>query len=72
LVIATLVLRVGAAAATSEFVVKDPLLRKQWWLLPVQDILGFFVWMGGFLGDTIIWRDRKCTVLRDGRLQVNS
>ena len=72
LVIATLVLRVGAALATSEFVVKDPLLRKQWWLLPLQDILGFFVWMGGFLGDTIVWRDRKCTVLRDGRLQVNS
>jgi ceramide glucosyltransferase len=72
LVIATLVLRVGAAVATSEFVVKDPLLRKQWWLLPLQDILGFFVWMGGFLGDTIVWRDRKCTVLRDGRLQVNS
>ena len=72
LVIATLVLRVGAAVATSEFVVKDPLLRQQWWLLPLQDILGFFVWIGGFLGDTIIWRDRKCTVLRDGRLQVNS
>jgi ceramide glucosyltransferase len=72
LVLATLVFRVGAAVATSEFVVKDPLLRKQWWLLPLQDILGFFVWMGGFLGDTIVWRDRKCTVLRDGRLQVNS
>jgi ceramide glucosyltransferase len=72
LVVATLVLRVGAAVATSEFVVKDPLLRQQWWLLPVQDVLGFLVWMGGFLGDTIVWRDRKCTVLRDGRLQVNS
>jgi ceramide glucosyltransferase len=72
LVALTLVLRVGAAVATSGFVVKDPLLRQQWWLLPVQDVLGFLVWMGGFLGDTIVWRDRKCTVLRDGRLQVNS
>jgi len=67
-----LVLRGGAAIATSESVVRDPVLRRQWWLLPVQDMLGFLVWIGGFLGDTIMWRDRKCTVLRDGRLQVNS
>jgi ceramide glucosyltransferase len=71
-VLTTLLLRVCAAVATSEFVVHDPVLRKQWWLLPVQDVLGFLVWIGGFLGDTIVWRDRKCTVLRDGRLQVNS
>jgi ceramide glucosyltransferase len=67
----TLVFRSAAAAATATYILKDPLTRKQWWLLPIQDILGFFVWMGGFLGDTIIWRDRKCTVLRDGRLHVN-
>jgi ceramide glucosyltransferase len=71
LVLFTLALRAGAALATARFALRDPLFRGQWWLLPLQDILGFFVWMGGFLGDTIIWRDRKCTVLRDGRLHVN-
>jgi ceramide glucosyltransferase len=71
-VLLALLLRACAAVATSEFVVHDPLLRKQWWLLPLQDVLGFFVWIGGFLGDTIVWRNRKCTLLRDGRLQVNS
>src|SRR5260370_41012259 len=64
-------LRLGAAAATSVFVVRDPLFRKQCWLLPLQDALGFLVWIGGFLGDTVVWRDRKCTVQRDGRLEVN-
>ncbi len=71
LLLLTLALRAGAAAATAIFVVRDPLFRKEWWLLPLQDVLGFTVWLGGFLGDTIIWRDRKCTVLRDGRLHVN-
>jgi len=71
-VLLALALRVGAAVATAEYVLHDPVLRQQWCLLPVQDILGFFVWISGFLGDTIVWRDRKCTVLRDGRLQVNS
>lgn len=69
--IVTIALRTAAAVATAEFVVHDPLLRRQCWLLPLQDLLGFVVWMGGFLGDKIIWRDRKCTVLRDGRLHVN-
>jgi len=71
-VLLTLVLRSGAAAATAYYVVRDPLFRKRWWLLPFQDVLGFLVWIGGFLGDTIVWRDRKCTVLRDGRLHVGS
>lgn len=65
-------IRTCAAAATAVFVVGDPLFRSQWWLLPAQDVLGFLAWLGGFVGDTIVWRDRKCTVLRDGRLHVNS
>lgn len=69
--IVTVAVRGAAAVATAEFVVHDPLLRAQWWLLPLQDVLAFVVWLGGFLGDKIVWRDRKCTVLRDGRLHVN-
>ncbi|HEX2327231.1 MAG TPA: bacteriohopanetetrol glucosamine biosynthesis glycosyltransferase HpnI [Candidatus Angelobacter sp.] len=72
MLVITLVTRSSAAIATGHFMVRDPLLVEQWWLLPVQDILGFFVWLGGFLGDKIVWRDRKITVLRDGRLEVNS
>lgn len=63
--------RAGAAWATAVSVLHDPLTRKHWWLLPIQDVLGFLVWIGGFAGDTIVWRDRNCTVLPDGRLQVN-
>lgn len=70
-VLLTLALRAAAAAATGVYVLRDPLFFRQLWLLPVQDVLGFLVWIGGFLGDTIVWRDRKCTVSRDGRLQVN-
>lgn len=68
----TLILRGAAAAATAHFVLRDPVTRRQWWLLPLQDVLGVLVWISGFAGDTIVWRNRKCTVLRDGRLHVNS
>jgi ceramide glucosyltransferase len=70
-VLLTLILRGSAALATARYVVHDPVTQKQWWLLPVQDVIGFFIWISGFVGDKIIWRDRKCTVLRDGRLHVN-
>src|SRR5580765_4892849 len=70
-VVLTLALRGLAAAATARFVLRDPVTQKQWWLLPLQDVIGFLVWISGFGGDTIVWRDRKCTVLRDGRLHVN-
>lgn len=71
-VLLTLILRSSAALATARYVVHDPVMQKQWWLLPVQDVMGFFIWISGFVGDKIVWRDRKCTVLRDGRLHVNS
>ncbi len=67
----TLILRAGAAFATAGNIVRDPITQKEWWLLPVQDVIGFFVWISGFVGDKIVWRNRKCTVLRDGRLHVN-
>jgi len=67
----TLALRGLAAAATARYVLRDPVTQKQWWLLPLQDGIGFLIWISGFGGDTIVWRDRKCTVLRDGRLHVN-
>ena len=70
-VLLTLVVRGMAAMATARYVLRDPVTQKQWWLLPLQDVLGFLIWISGFIGDTIIWRDRKCTVLRDGRLHVN-
>lgn len=67
----TMVLRVAAALATARYIVHDPVTQKQWWLLPVQDVMGFFIWISGFVGDKIVWRNRKCTVMRDGRLHVN-
>jgi ceramide glucosyltransferase len=70
-VLLTLALRGSAAIATARYVVRDPITQKQWWLLPLQDLIGFLIWISGFVGDTIVWRDRKCTVLRDGRLHVN-
>lgn len=70
LIVLTGVFRAAAAWAVAGWVLHDPLARKQWWLVPVQDLLSFFVWIAGFFGNTIQWRGRKCYVSPDGRFQV--
>ena len=38
-----------------------------WLLLPIQDVVSFLCWMGGFFGNTILWRGRRLTVQPDGK-----
>jgi ceramide glucosyltransferase len=67
---ATAVLRAVAAWATSQHALRDPLTRRLWWLVPLQDIAGFLAWIGGFFGNTILWRGRKYYLRRDGRFEL--
>ncbi len=67
-----LVFRAAAAWAVAGWVLHDPLARRRWWLVPVQDILSFFVWIAGFFGNTVQWRGRKLEVLPDGRFRPAS
>jgi len=64
---ATAGLRALAAWAAAWLVLKDKLTARQWWLLPVQDILSFFFWIAGFFGNTIVWRGRTYYLRSDGR-----
>ena len=57
----------GGGLGHAQHVLHDPLTRRLWWLVPLQDIAGFLVWIGGFFGNTILWRGRKYYLRRDGR-----
>jgi ceramide glucosyltransferase len=65
----TVVLRALAGWATAEHVLRDPVGRRYWWLVPLQDVVSFLVWCAGFFGNTILWRGRKYWLLRDGRFE---
>jgi ceramide glucosyltransferase len=67
---ATIALRIAAGWATAGHVLRDRLIRRLWWLVPVQDIASLLVWIGGFFGNTIIWRGRKYYLLPDGRFEL--
>jgi len=67
---ATLLLRAAAGWATAGLALRDPLVRRLWYLVPLQDIASFLAWIGGFFGNTIVWRGRRYFLLPDGRFEL--
>ena len=66
----TALFRAAAGWAAAGHALRDPLVRRLWWLAPVQDLASFVVWLAGFFGNTILWRGRKYYVLPDGRFEL--
>jgi ceramide glucosyltransferase len=69
---ATIALRAVAGWATAGLVLRDALTARLFFLLPVQDILSLAMWIGGFFGNTILWRGRKYYLRPDGRFELVS
>jgi ceramide glucosyltransferase len=69
LALATLVLRAIAGWATAGLVLRDPLIARLFWLVPLQDVLSLAMWVGGFFGNTIVWRGKKYYLRSDGRFE---
>lgn len=66
----TLIFRATAGWATAGVALADPLVRRLWWLVPLQDLASFAAWLGGFFGNTITWRGRKYYLQADGRFTL--
>ena len=63
----TLIVRTVAAYTVSARVLRT---RVNWLLLPVEDILGFAFWLGGFFGNEVAWRGRRYRLSSDGRFEL--
>jgi ceramide glucosyltransferase len=61
------VLRFAMAWAVGVWGLHDPVLRRRIWLLPVRDLLSFFVWLASFGMNRIEWRGSFFT-LEKGRM----
>ena len=70
MLIAAVLFRAAAGWATASLALDDPLTRRLWWLVPLQDLASFLVWIGGFFGNTILWRGRRYYILPDGRFEL--
>ena len=66
----TAAFRAVAGWAVAWHVLRDPLTRRRWWLVPLQDCASFLVWAAGFFGNTILWRGRRYYLRKDGRFEL--
>lgn len=48
----------------------DPLCRRHWYLIPLEDMLSFAFWVAGFFGNTVSWRGRRYYLQPDGRFTL--
>jgi ceramide glucosyltransferase len=59
--------RLAMAFSFGAYGMKDPLVRRRWWLIPLRDALEFIVWVAALFSNRISWRASKFYVRR-GRL----
>ncbi len=64
-----LALRMAAGVAAASVLRYRP-IRREWPLIPLRDLFGFAVWLGGAFGRTVVWRGRRLRLLRDGRIET--
>jgi ceramide glucosyltransferase len=55
-------LRYEVALGTGARGLRDPLIRRKLWMLPVRDAFAFLVWLSSFWRRKIRWRDREFQV----------
>jgi ceramide glucosyltransferase len=60
-------LRYEVALGTAARGMRDQLVRRKLWMLPLRDAFAFIVWVASFFRQTIRWRDQQFYV-RDKRL----
>ena len=69
LIAACLGSRLLLAWACAGLLLRDPIFRRYGWLLPIQDLVSFGVWLWAFFGREIVWRGARFRVLKGGVLE---
>ncbi len=65
---ATWTIRLIAAWVVGVNLLKDTQAKKFLWLVPIRDFIGFAIWIYGFVGNTIEWRDRRLKLIKGGKM----
>lgn len=62
-------IRLSVTTCFSRLFIKDALLPRWGWLLPLRDLLAFATWLLAFLGNRVNWRGHCFLVQPDGKLK---
>jgi ceramide glucosyltransferase len=66
--VTALILRVAAGWLAGALVLRDPLVKRWFWLVPLRDLFGLAVWAGACSGSTVYWRGLKLRLGKDGKI----
>ncbi|MGD0842645.1 MAG: bacteriohopanetetrol glucosamine biosynthesis glycosyltransferase HpnI [Candidatus Acidiferrales bacterium] len=64
---AYLVLRFAMAWTVGAWGLRDPVVRRAWWLFPLRDALAYIVWLASFASNRVEWRGNRFRLER-GRM----
>ena len=60
--------RLAMAWVVGVNVLRDPLVQKRLWLVPLSDLVRCLLWCYSFLGNSIEWRGQQLTLTASGKL----
>lgn len=63
------IVRLAVSTTFSLYFVKDGLLPRWLWLLPLRDLLSFSSWALSFLGNRVEWRGRRFVLKPGGKIE---
>ena len=69
LLVSTLVTRLTMGWMIGVHWLGDGILKKNFWLVPVRDVLSFMIWCLSWVGKRVEWRGRQFDVARDGKMR---
>jgi ceramide glucosyltransferase len=64
--------RLGVALSFGVCGMKDPLVTRRWWLIPLRDALEFLIWVLALLWNRVRWGDSEFYVRRGRLIPVRS
>ena len=65
--VCALTARAWLALELGRELLEDRTVLRRLGLIPLQDLLSFVTWVGGFLGRDIVWRNQRYRLLEGGR-----
>jgi hypothetical protein len=66
---AALTLRILAGVWIGGGILRDRNAALFFFLIPLRDLFGFAVWLGGLAGDTVDWRGQSLQLHPDGKIR---
>lgn len=61
-------LRMIAGVWIGAGILQDRSVLRRFWLIPLRDLFGFAVWVGGAFGNTVDWRGQRLRLRADGKI----